>query len=151
MFPRFSYSGMTDLDKALVNQDYLSQSNWTENYKSKNRNIYEEAIFKVEDEMTGFDQSIGNFQRTLELMQAEIIKLAAMSDQERNDYVISKFRFNAIRLSIVEELYQDKAQGMIQLIFKNPSRALPIIVDRIEKKLKFYEQGKRDTIRVWVE
>lgn len=104
---------MTDHERSLINQDYLSQSNYTENYKSKNRNSYEEAIFKVEDEMTGFDQSIGNFKRTLDIIKNEIDKIKAMSEQEQMEYKLSTYKFNAIRLSIIEELYTDKAQGMI--------------------------------------
>ena len=40
---------------------------------------------------------------------------------------------------------------MIQLIYKNPARALPIIRERLEKKLRFYEQGKAEGKRMWIE
>ena len=54
--------------KEVLNENFSTLATGSENFKSKGKNLYEEALFKVEDEMYKVDYELFNILSTKRIL-----------------------------------------------------------------------------------
>ena len=59
----------------VFNDDYSSLPTGSESFKFKTKNQYEDVLFRLEDEMYKADYDIGNFLKTMTVLEEEKNKI----------------------------------------------------------------------------
>lgn len=72
---RFVHPEIRDLCKQIFNEDYSSLPQGSESFKFKTKNQFEDALFKVEDDMYRIDFEIGNIEKTMKILEEEKEKI----------------------------------------------------------------------------
>lgn len=95
------------LYKDVFNEDYSSLPQGSESFKFKNKNQYEDQLFKIEDEIYKMDFENGNIYKTLKVLEEEKAIIEKMSQQEKEQYKLEAGKFNKLRLKQIEKIYGD--------------------------------------------
>lgn len=72
-----------DLCRAVLNNDYTSLPHGSESFKFKPKNINEEQLFKIEDEMYQCDNLLHNNAKTLEVFKQEFERIQKLTPEEQ--------------------------------------------------------------------
>lgn len=132
---RFVHPEIRDLCKQIFNEDYSSLPQGSESFKFKTKNQFEDALFKVEDDMYRMDFEIGNLEKTLNILEEEKQKIEALSPEDREKYVLDVKKFTKIRLKYIETVYANLGPEMMKLLPKRTGQAIPIICERFKTTL----------------
>jgi histone deacetylase complex regulatory component SIN3 len=89
----------------ILNENYSTLATGSENFKSKGKNLYEEALFKVEDDMYKVDFDLNNVHSTMNLLKEEKDKIEKLTPEEKQEYKLDRKRFNYLRLKQIERVY----------------------------------------------
>ena len=60
--------------------------------------MYEDVLFKTEDEMYKLDHEKGNIFSTMKILEEEKAKIDQMSQEEKAEYKLDPRKFNKLRL-----------------------------------------------------
>jgi histone deacetylase complex regulatory component SIN3 len=113
--------------KSILNEDYSSLPQGSENFKFKTKNQYEDVLFRVEDEMYRQDFELQNLRRTMEVLEQEKDAIEAMTDIEKSQYRIDPRKFNKLRNRQIEKVYGDMGKQMLAMLPQTPIKAIPIL------------------------
>jgi histone deacetylase complex regulatory component SIN3 len=119
-----------DLYEAVFNDIFTSLPQGSESFKFKYKNQYEDVLFRTEDEMFKMDHDIGNYRKTMKVLEEEKNKLDGMTQAEKEAYKLCPRKFNILRLKWIERTYAELGQEMLKLLPQSPARAIPIIYER---------------------
>jgi len=147
-FPFIKPSMTSDIAKANVNLQYASCSLLLDKKNSKNpyeegvlntkKNIYEEALFKAEDERFEFDRNILLFKNVIRWL--EIAADPNTPEERANNAIVKIGKFQkAIFL-----VYRDKTQEVLQGIQEHRVDVTPKILQRIREKFEILQTCKKD-------
>ena len=64
-------------------------------------------MFRTEDEMYKADHDIGNYFKTMRVLEEEKNKLDGMSQSEKDQYKLCPRKFNILRLKWIERIYAE--------------------------------------------
>ena len=123
-------------------------------FRHMRRNTYEETLFRVEDERFEIDMVIDSNAATLQrlLPIAEEIAILAKEDVapadlagkpaseisglggKRYQYTFDKKILGVIHRNTIARIYGDNGQEMLDLMVKNPTVAIPMVVERLRQK-----------------
>jgi paired amphipathic helix protein Sin3a len=92
---------LRDFYKSVFNDIYTSLPQGSESFKFKYKNQYEDVLFRTEDEMYKVDHELGNYYKTMKVLEEEKLKLDNMSPQEKENYKLPD-KFNKLRLKWIE-------------------------------------------------
>jgi histone deacetylase complex regulatory component SIN3 len=94
---RFIYPEIKQLCKEIFNDDYSSLPQGSESFKFKTKNQYEDALFRVEDDIYKVDFEIGNIYKTMKVLEEEKDRISTMANAEK-DFKIDEKKLNKLRL-----------------------------------------------------
>ncbi|KAE9466512.1 hypothetical protein C3L33_01562, partial [Rhododendron williamsianum] len=151
-YPIPSASQRSELDAQVLNDKWVSVTSGSEDYSFKHmrRNQYEESLFRCEDDRFELD------------MLLESVNSSAKQAEELlnciNDNTISsegpirvEDHFTALNLRCIERLYGDHGLDVMDLLRKNPSVALHVILTRLKQKQEEWTKCRSDFNKVWAE
>lgn len=131
--PRISLNN-EEIYSETINTVWVSIAVGSEHYTFTNmrKNVYEEALFKCEDERFEFDININLYKKCHSL-------LATLLNEENNTK-IEKILENILKLKVLQNLYGSKLQELLDLIGKKDShkKVIDVLIDRVEKKVFFF-------------
>ena len=158
-YPSPPCSDRNDEEAKVLNDVWVSLPVGSEEsytFRHMRRNTYEEVLFRCEDERFEIDMAIDSNAATLtrlEPIAEEIAQLAenelilpetstapkpASTDQgmggKRFHYTFDKTIMGVIHRNSIARIYGDAGQEMLDLIVKNPTVAVPIVVERLRQK-----------------
>jgi paired amphipathic helix protein Sin3a len=148
---RFVYPEIRQLCKEIFNEDYSSLPQGSESFKFKTKNQFEDALFKVEDDMYRIDFEIGNLMKTMQVLNDEKIRISNLSPAELEQFQIDEKKFNKIRLKQIEKMYETLGHEMLRLLPKRPLQAIPIIYDRFKLTVDKLISEKAGYLKNWRE
>ena len=158
------------LNDVWVSLPVGSEESYT--FRHMRRNQYEEMLFRVEDERFEIDMVIDSNAATLrrlepiaeeimQLSQPELVtpELAAsfgIKDENgmggiKYQYTFDKDILGVIHQNCIRRIYGDAGQEMVDLLVKNPTVAVPLVVKRLRQKDKEWRATRERMNRHWKE
>jgi histone deacetylase complex regulatory component SIN3 len=122
----------------FLNENYLSLSMGSENFKFKIRNINEDNIFKNEDEMYKLDTQIEMFEKCMTIVDEEIVNF----DNNSKGYIFPLHRFKPL-MYFWEKRYKD---ALMPILLHKPFKreVLTCLIQGIGGKLQELQNSKFD-------
>jgi len=119
-------------------------------YKAMRRNLYEEALFKCEDERFELDVAINNFTSCEEYLTA-IHQKATRAAEQGEIYEIDERAFKSPKLKIIAKVYGESANIVMSKLESDPVQAIPIVLNRViqQKQTLLYKKAEQN--KIWKE
>jgi histone deacetylase complex regulatory component SIN3 len=136
----------------ILNRQWISVPLGSEDFSFKlmRKNVYEDGLFKCEDERYDYDMIIESTSYTLNFMEKELQNISQLSHEEAINYKLSTKVFTPMRLKPVATVYGDYSKEMITQLMNNPAKTLPVVIQRLASKLRTWKFGSRpDYERGW--
>eukprot|EP00547_Thalassionema_nitzschioides_P004047 CAMPEP_0194206976 /NCGR_PEP_ID=MMETSP0156-20130528/5864_1 /TAXON_ID=33649 /ORGANISM="Thalassionema nitzschioides, Strain L26-B" /LENGTH=1392 /DNA_ID=CAMNT_0038933643 /DNA_START=271 /DNA_END=4449 /DNA_ORIENTATION=- len=176
-YPAPPCSDRSDEEKRVLNDLWVSLPKGSEEsytFRHMRRNHCEEVLFRCEDERFEIDMAIDSNDSTLRRLEPIAEEIAQLSQGERlfseftgsdinrqtDEYGMGELRFQytfdpsilgVIHRNSITRIYGDAGQEMLELIEKNPSVAIPTIVQRLEQKAIEWKATRDRLNRHWKE
>ncbi|KAL0431680.1 UNVERIFIED_CONTAM: Paired amphipathic helix protein Sin3-like 2 [Sesamum radiatum] len=134
-YPITTASQRSELGAQVLNDHWVSVTSGSEDYSFKHmrRNQYEESLFRCEDDRFELDmllESVGSTAKRAEELLNSINNNSIGSDSP----IRVEDHFTALNLRCIERLYGDHGLDVMDILRKNPSVALPVILTRLKQK-----------------
>ncbi|KAI8032315.1 Paired amphipathic helix protein Sin3-like 2 [Camellia lanceoleosa] len=145
-------SQRSELGAQLLNDHWVSVTSGSEDYSFKHmrRNQYEESLFRCEDDRFELDMLLESVSSTSK--RAEDLLNCLNDNTIRPESPINiEDHFTALNLRCIERLYGDHGLDVMDILRKNPSVALPVILTRIKQKQDEWNKCRSDFNKVWAE
>jgi len=149
--PLPSCSGRTPLCDTVLNNRCISIPTGSEDFsfKATRKNQYEENLFKCEDERFELDMLIENNASAIRVLEPIQKRIEEMSPQEASHFTLPK-SLDILHIRAIARLYGDHGYQIIDLLNKNPTVAIPIVLARLRQKDEEWRRvrvGMRDQWR----
>ena len=156
-YPAPPCSERSEVESKVLNDVWLSLPVGSEEsytFRHMRRNTYEETLFRVEDERFEIDMVIDSNAATLQRLDpiAKEIALLAQEDivpmdigvksqvdgaglgGKRYQYTFDKKILGVVHRNTIARIYGDNGQEMLDLLVRNPTVAVPLVVQRLQQK-----------------
>jgi histone deacetylase complex regulatory component SIN3 len=166
------FSGASEGDGAALNyncfclaQDYSTDNKGEKYYKSPEdydgikirRNVYEEVLARVEDEMHEVDMAIernASVMRVLEPVAEEATRLREQEEKDgqpigRLQYKLRNRALNSIHIGAIARVYGESGEEVLQHLMNNPLVVVPIINKRLKEKNDEWRKVKTELKKEW--
>ncbi|KAL3526467.1 hypothetical protein ACH5RR_011123 [Cinchona calisaya] len=151
-YPIPSASQRSELGAQVLNDHWVSVTSGSEDYSFKHmrRNQYEESLFRCEDDRFELDMLLESVSSAAK--RAEELLNSINDNTVRADSPIRiEDHFTALNLRCIERLYGDHGLDVMDILRKNSSIALPVILTRLKQKQEEWTKCRSDFNKVWAE
>ncbi|KAK3002319.1 hypothetical protein RJ639_021444 [Escallonia herrerae] len=145
-YPIPTASQRSELGAQVLNDHWVSVTSGSEDYSFKHmrRNQYEESLFRCEDDRFELD-----------MLLESVTSTAKRAEELLNSNPESSARieenFTVLNLRCIERLYGDHGLDVMDILRKNPSLALPVILTRLKQKQDEWTKCRSDFNKVWAD
>lgn len=176
-YPAPPCSQRSDEEAKVLNDEWVSLPVGSEEsytFRHMRRNTYEETLFRVEDERFEIDMAIDSNLCTLALLEPFAEEMAQLSqnelvsqeDKEGGPKPANEFQglggkyfrytfdnniLGVIHRNSITRIYGDAGKDMLDLMVKNPTVAIPLIVRRLQQKDVEWRRVRERLDRHWKE
>ena len=171
-YPAPPCSGRSEQEAKILNDVWVSLPVGSEEsytFRHMRRNTYEETLFRVEDERFEIDMVIDSNAATLRRLEPIAEEIAHLAQEElctpdsgakiegtglggrRFQYTFDKKLLGVINRNSVARIYGDSGQEMLELLTKNPTVAVPTVVQRLRQKDREWRIVRDRLNRHWKE
>jgi paired amphipathic helix protein Sin3a len=153
-------SGRTDLDPGIaktLNDEWVSFPTWSEesSFLASKKNVFEEAIFRCEDERFELDIIIEANLATIRCLDMVVKSLEEMSEQEQRAFKFPIMTLGGnsefIHRAAVTRLYGDRAPDVFAAMDRDPLNAIPLVLKRLKQKNVEWRMTQRQWNQIWRE
>ena len=173
-YPAPPCSERSDEEAKVLNDVWVSLPVGSEEsytFRHMRRNTYEEMLFRCEDERFEIDMVIDSNIATLHRLEPIAEEIAQLAQEElvipdnsnipkpasedagmggkRYCYVFDKKILGVIHRNSIARLYGEAGQEMLDLMVKNPTVAIPVVVERLRQKDKEWRVVRERLNRQW--
>jgi paired amphipathic helix protein Sin3a len=140
------------LNDVWVSLPVGSEESYT--FRHMRRNAYEETLFRVEDERFEIDMVIDSNDATLQRLDPIAKEIAYLAQEDivptdlgvkplvegaglggkRYQYTFNKKILGVVHRNAIARIYGDNGQEMLDLLVRNPTVAVPLVVQRLRQK-----------------
>ncbi|KAL8229153.1 hypothetical protein R6Q57_014053 [Mikania cordata] len=151
-YPIPSVSQRSELGSQVLNERWVSVTSGSEDYSFKHmrRNQYEESLFRCEDDRFELDMLLKSVSSTAKRAEDLLNNINKKSINTEVPIHIED-HFTALDLRCIERLYGDHGLDVMDILRRNPSLALPIILTRLKQKQEDWTKCRSDFNKVWAE
>jgi len=149
--PLPSCSGRTPLCDEVLNNRCISIPTGSEDFsfKATRKNIYEENLFKCEDERFELDMVIENNASAIRVLEPLEKKIDALTPEQAKNFALPE-SIDILHVRAIARMYGEHGFQIIDLLNKNPVVAIPIVLARLRQKDEEWRRvrvGMRDSWR----
>ncbi|KAJ0449534.1 putative transcription regulator Others family [Helianthus annuus] len=151
-YPIPSVSQRTIIGAEVLNDHWVSVTSGSEDYSFKHmrKNQYEESLFRCEDDRFELDMLLESVNVTTRRVEELLDKIN--NNSIKTDCVVRvEDHFTAINLRCIERLYGDNRLDVMDVLKKNASLALPVILTRLKQKQEEWARCRFDFNKIWAE
>nr|XP_043639011.1 paired amphipathic helix protein Sin3-like 3 isoform X2 [Erigeron canadensis] len=150
-YPIQSASQKTKIGFEVLNDHWVSVTSGSEDYSFKHmrKNQYEESLFRCEDDRFELDMLIETVNVTAKRVEELLDRIN--DNSTKTDNVVHIEDFTAINLKCIGRLYGDHGLDVMDVLRKNASLALPVILTRLKQKQEEWLRCRADTKKAWAE
>ncbi|KAL7610919.1 hypothetical protein Lser_V15G11480 [Lactuca serriola] len=151
-YPIPSASQRTKIGYEVLNDHWVSVTSGSEDYSFKHmrKNQYEESLFRCEDDRFELDMLLESVNVTAKRVE-ELLDRINDNSIKKTENVVHIEDFTAINLRCIGRLYGDHGLDVMDVLRKNASLALPVILHRLKQKQEEWLRCRSDTKKVWAE
>ncbi|XP_031282358.1 paired amphipathic helix protein Sin3-like 4 isoform X2 [Pistacia vera] len=151
-YPIPSASQRTDLGAEVLNDHWVSVTSGSEDYSFKHmrKNQYEESLFRCEDDRFELDMLLESVNVTTKRVE-ELLEKINNNTIKTDGPIRIEEHFTALNLRCIERLYGDHGLDVMDVLRKNASLALPVILTRLKQKQEEWARCRSDFNKVWAE
>ncbi|KAK9277386.1 hypothetical protein L1049_006929 [Liquidambar formosana] len=151
-YPIPSASQRTDIGAEVLNDHWVSVTSGSEDYSFKHmrKNQYEESLFRCEDDRFELDMLLESVNVTTKRVEELLDKINGNTIKTDSPIRIED-HFTALNLRCVERLYGDHGLDVMDVLRKNATLALPVILTRLKQKQEEWARCRSDFNKVWAE
>ncbi|KAG8527161.1 uncharacterized protein KY384_008591 [Bacidia gigantensis] len=153
-----SCSGRDEMCNSVLNDEWVSHPTWASEesgFIAHRKNLYEEALHKIEEERHDYDINIEACLRTIQLLEPIAQQLKLMTDDERYKYELPPgigSQSETIYRRVIKKIYDRERGGkVIEDMFKRPNAVIPILLGRLKQKVEEWKASQREWEKVWRE
>jgi len=115
--------------------------------------VYEEQLFKCEDDRFEIDMVIESNASTIRLLEPLAKEIETLRKDKSSPF---QFRLDRRTLSVnhlkaIARIYGEHGAEILELLRKTPAGAIPVILKRLKQKDVLWRKEKRDLEMVWKE
>ncbi|KAL9038698.1 MAG: hypothetical protein Q9180_002976 [Flavoplaca navasiana] len=151
-------SGRDEMCQQVLNDGWVSHPTWASEdsgFIAHRKNLFEEAIHRIEEERHDYDFNIEACLRTIQLIEPIVQQLKLMSEEERAVYTLPPGlggQSETIYQRVIKKIYNRvQGQQVIDDLFRSPIAVLPIVLGRLKQKAEEWKAGMREWEKVWRE
>ncbi|KAI3729079.1 hypothetical protein L6452_17727 [Arctium lappa] len=150
-YPIPSVSQRTKIGVEVLNDHWVSVTSGSEDFSFKHmrKNQYEESLFRCEDDRFELDMLLESVNVTAKRVEELLDRIN--DNSIKTDNVVHIEDFTAINLRCIGRLYGDHGLDVMDVLRKNASLALPVILIRLKQKQEEWLRCRSDTKKVWAE
>ena len=167
------------LNDVWVSLPVGSEESYT--FRHMRKNQYEEVLFRCEDERFEIDMVIDTNAATLRRLEKINLEIALLAQKELHtpdhmftfssikkedsedgkigkglagkcfQYTLDKRVLGVIHMHAIARIYGDAGQEIIDLLFKNPTMAIPVVMKRLRQKEKEWRAARDFLNQRWKE
>ncbi|KAI0488543.1 hypothetical protein KFK09_028379 [Dendrobium nobile] len=151
-YPIPAASQRTALGASLLNDVWVSVTSGSEDYSFKHmrKNQYEESLFRCEDDRFELDMLLESVNAATKRVEELLEKMQDNSIKPESPFHIED-HFTSLNLRCIERLYGDHGLDVMDVLRKNASLALPVILTRLKQKQEEWSKCRADFNKVWAE
>ncbi|KAF5726781.1 paired amphipathic helix protein Sin3-like 4-like isoform X3 [Tripterygium wilfordii] len=151
-YPIPSASQRTDIGAQVLNDHWVSVTSGSEDYSFKHmrKNQYEESLFRCEDDRFELDMLLESVNVTTK-RAGELLEKINNNTIKAESPIRIEEHFTALNLRCIERLYGDHGLDVMEVLRKNASLALPVILTRLKQKQEEWARCRADFNKVWAE
>ncbi|KAL7100797.1 hypothetical protein ACP275_08G017500 [Erythranthe tilingii] len=151
-YPISSASQRSELGAQVLNDHWVSVTSGSEDYSFKHmrRNQYEESLFRCEDDRFELDMLLESVSSTAKRAE-ELLNSMNNNTIGSDGPVRIEDHFTALNLRCTERLYGDHGLDVMDILRKNASMALPVVLTRLKQKQEEWTKCRSDFNKVWAE
>ncbi|MED6106260.1 hypothetical protein PIB30_003219 [Stylosanthes scabra] len=145
-------SQRTELGAEVLNDHWVSVTSGSEDYSFKHmrKNQYEESLFRCEDDRFELDMLLESVNATTKRVE-ELLEKINNNIIKGDSPVRIEEHLTALNLRCIERLYGDHGLDVMDVLKKNASLALPVILTRLKQKQEEWARCRADFNKVWAE
>jgi paired amphipathic helix protein Sin3a len=120
-------------------------------------NMYEEALFRIEDERFEVDLAIERNAQAMRQIEPFAEEVQALREQEEKDgqpigrlqYQLNRYALNSVHINAIGRLFGEHGDEVLQHLCRNPIIVLPIVYERLKQKDIEWRKAKADLAERW--
>ncbi|KAK8964060.1 Paired amphipathic helix protein Sin3-like 4 [Platanthera guangdongensis] len=145
-------SQRTGLGASLLNDVWVSVTSGSEDYSFKHmrKNQYEESLFRCEDDRFELDMLLESVNAATKRVEELLEKMEDNTIKPDSPFRIEE-HFTSLNLRCIERLYGDHGLDVMDVLRKNASLALPVVLTRLKQKQEEWSKCRADFNKVWAE
>lgn len=143
--------------KDVLSDDWVSHPVFVSEsgFLAHKKTIYEEAVFKCEEERYEFDLNIESNLHVIRLMEPIAAQIRAMNSEQRASFKLAPGLGGTsltIYQRVIKKIY-DSERGLevIEALHDNPTIAVPVVLRRLKQKDEEWKRAQREWKKVWSE
>ncbi|XP_015575286.2 paired amphipathic helix protein Sin3-like 4 isoform X2 [Ricinus communis] len=151
-YPIPSASQRTELGAEVLNDHWVSVTSGSEDYSFKHmrKNQYEESLFRCEDDRFELDMLLESVKVTTKRVE-ELLEKINNNTIKADGLIRIDEHLTALNVRCIERLYGDHGLDVMDVLRKNTSLALPVILTRLKQKQEEWQKCRADFNKVWAE
>uniref|UniRef100_A0A803PD15 Histone deacetylase interacting domain-containing protein n=1 Tax=Cannabis sativa TaxID=3483 RepID=A0A803PD15_CANSA len=151
-YPIPSVSQRSELGAEVLNDHWVSVTSGSEDYSFKHmrKNQYEESLFRCEDDRFELDMLLESVNVTTKRV-VELLEKINNNTVKTDSPIRIEDHFTALNMRCIERLYGDHGLDVVDVVRKNTSHALPIILNRLKQKQEEWAKCRSDYNKVWAD
>lgn len=147
-------SGRTDLCEEVLNNVWVSVPIWSEDapFLASKKNVYEEAIYKAEDERYELDHVIEANLATIRVLEGLVRKMQTLTSDQQNRFRLGNNlggTSEVIYHVAIRRAYGTHATEVINGLKRNPVVSVPVVLARLTQKDDEWRRGQREWNKIW--
>ncbi|XP_058777151.1 paired amphipathic helix protein Sin3-like 4 [Vicia villosa] len=145
-------SQKTEIGAEVLNDHWVSVTSGSEDYSFKHmrKNQYEESLFRCEDDRFELDMLLESVNVTTKRVQ-ELLEKIHKNLLEGDSPIRIEEHLTALNFRCIERIYGDHGLDVLEVLKKNASLALPVILTRLKQKQEEWARCRADFSKVWAE
>ncbi len=165
-------SGEAERDWDLLNcQCFCTAQDWTVENKGEKyfksleaydgikvrRNVHEEILALVEDEMYEVDMAIERNASVMRVLEPVAEEATRLREQEENDgqpigrlqYKLRNRSLSSVHIGAIARIYGESGEEVLQHLLRNPLVVVPIVFKRLREKNEDWRKVKKEMNKEW--
>ncbi|XP_004517035.1 paired amphipathic helix protein Sin3-like 4 isoform X2 [Cicer arietinum] len=145
-------SQKTKLGAEVLNDHWVSVTSGSEDYSFKHmrKNQYEESLFRCEDDRFELDMLLESVNATTKRVE-ELLEKINKNIIKGDSPIRIEEHLTALNLRCIERIYGDHGLDALEVLKKNASLALPVVLTRLKQKQEEWARCRTDFSKVWAE
>lgn len=126
-----------------------------EGFNPHKKNVYEDALYRSEEERHEYDYHIEANLRTIALLEPIAARISMMDPEERQAFRLKPGlggQSKSIYQRVIKKIYgRDHGVEVINALHDNPCNAVPVVLARLKQKDEEWKRCQREWNKVWRE